>query len=98
MAKRETVFVAKEEARLDKLQKKRDVAVSVIAIASGKHANEFSLETVIVHDEGQVDVSEKSLDTVSAGSSLVESKEYSEDSVKYLGDKLLSNDHEAHGK
>ncbi|KAK4768189.1 hypothetical protein SAY87_003330 [Trapa incisa] len=93
LEKREAAVVAKEDASLDKLQKKRDTAVSVIAIASGKHANGFSPETIIVHDEGQVHASvneEKSLDAVSAGSSLVESKEYSENSVIDLEDEVCS--------
>lgn len=93
LEKREAAVVAKEEASLEKLQKKRDAAVGAIVLASEKHANGFFPDSSIVRYEGQEEVSvdeDKLLDIVSAESSLGESKEYSENSIVELEDNLRS--------
>ncbi|CAI9107254.1 OLC1v1006572C2 [Oldenlandia corymbosa var. corymbosa] len=60
LERREKAVVAKEQASLERLQEKRDAAVSAITYALGKHRNSFPDEAVVIdgEDHGGVSVME----------------------------------------
>ncbi|KAF8388652.1 hypothetical protein HHK36_027329 [Tetracentron sinense] len=52
LGKREAVVVAKEEASLDRLQDKRDAAISIIGDALEKYQKASSIEPAVINGEG----------------------------------------------
>ncbi|XP_049343021.1 FRIGIDA-like protein 3 [Solanum verrucosum] len=53
LEKRQTAVIAKEQASLQRLQEKRDAAVSAISIALEKHRNPCSVEPTVINCEVQ---------------------------------------------